>query len=331
MQQRRIGNTEITTSVIGLGTWAVGGDPLWGKGDDEQSIRAIREAVDSGVRWVDTAPVYGFGHSEEIVGKALKGCRDQVLISTKGGLAWDEDWGTYHTARLGLTVRRNLRADSLRRQVEQSLRRLQTDYIDLYYTHWQSIEPCLTPIAETMGALMELKKEGKIRMIGASNVTVEQLEEYRKYGPIDAIQEKYNLLFRGVEEALLPYCERHGITLQSYASLEQGLLTGKVDASFVAQEGSIRAKGIYWKPENLREVVEMFRQLEALPGKYGCSMGNLIIAWTAARSERINVLCGARKPGHARENAVAGGIHLDEWDIRLITDCADRLIRRVNK
>ncbi len=179
MRYRMVGQSGIETSVVAFGAWAVGGW-WWGGADDSESIDAIRKALDLGITFIDTAPVYGLGHSEEVVGKAIKGRRDEVVLATKCGLVWHTDRGSHFFDEAGRGVRRYLGAESIRYEVEQSLRRLQTDVIDLYQTHWQD---ATTPIEETMGALLELKREGKIRAIGVSNATVEEMDEYRKAGP----------------------------------------------------------------------------------------------------------------------------------------------------
>ncbi len=235
MRYRALGGSGIEASVVAFGAWAVGGW-WWGGADDSESIAAIREALDLGITLIDTAPAYGLGHSEEVVGTAIKGRRDEVVLATKCGLIWHADKGNHFFDESGKSVRRYLGAESIRYEVEQSLRRLQTDVIDLYQTHWQ--DPT-TPIEETMGALLELKREGKIRAIGVSNASVEQMDEYRKAGPLDADQEKYSMLVRNLDEGQLPYCEREGIAVLAYSPLAQGLLTGKVTADRTIPEGDL--------------------------------------------------------------------------------------------
>ncbi len=326
MKTIKIGKSGITTPAIGMGTWAIGGGTWWGENDDSVSIKAIDCALEQGITWIDTAPVYGFGHSEEVVGKALKGKREKVILSTKCALQWENEAGSFHFSRDGHAVYRDLSATGIRRDLENSLRRLQTDYIDVLYTHWQSVEPCPTPIQETMGELEKMKKEGKIRAIGASNVNASQIEEYLKYGQLDVIQEKYSMVDRKLEKILLPLCESHDISVQAYSPLEQGLLTGKIGMDYVVKPGEVRDNRKWWVPENRKLVLEMLAGWSDLCKKYESTLGNLVIAWTIARSENINVLCGARKMEQVSENVKAGNIVLEKADMQRMTDDADRII-----
>ncbi|MGB4019461.1 MAG: aldo/keto reductase, partial [Syntrophomonadaceae bacterium] len=184
MQQRNLGTSGLSASVVAIGTWAIGGW-RWGGTDEAESIRAIHAALDAGINFLDTAPAYGLGLSEEIVGKALKGKRDQAVIATKCGMVWHTDQGTYFLDQYNKPIHKYLGPESIRYEVELSLQRLQTDYIDLYQTHWQDIT---TPIEETMGELVRLKEEGKIRAIGVCNATVDEMERYRKLGAVDSDQ-----------------------------------------------------------------------------------------------------------------------------------------------
>ena len=224
MHYRELGSSGIKASVVGLGTFAIGGW-FWGGTDEKKSIEAIHASLDMGVNLIDTAPIYGFGKAEEIVGKALKGKRDKAVIATKCGLRWDTDKGEFNgyadekspsTTPAKYTIHRYLGPDSITYEVEQSLRRLGTDHIDLYQTHWQE---ATTPIEVTMEALQKLRQEGKIRAIGVSNVTVDQL---KRYGAVASAQEKFNLLDRGIEKkGLVDYCARAGIVILSYFTMEQ--------------------------------------------------------------------------------------------------------------
>lgn len=328
MQQREIGASGIKASALSLGTWAIGGGTWWGENDDSESIRTIHEALDRGINWIDTARVYGFGHSEAVVGRAIKGRRHQVILSTKCGLQWYDEGGEPHFVRDGRRVNRDLRPQAIRRDLEKSLKELGTDYIDVYYTHWQCREYGYTPIEETMGELMRMKQEGKIRAIGASNVEVKHLEEYRKYGELDVIQEKYSMLDRRAEKELLPYCERCGITLQTYSPIEQGLLAGKVPADYVPKPGETRENKFWWKPENISIANGMLAGWKDLTEKYGCSAANLVIAWTMMRSERFNVLCGARKLSQIEENARSAQVALSRQDYERMEADAGEAIRR---
>lgn len=326
MKTRKIGHSDLDAGVLSMGTWAIGGGTWWGENDDEMSVRTIHYALENDINWIDTAPVYGFGHSEEVVGKALKDRRESAILSTKCALQWEDKTGSYHFSRDGHDVYRDLSARGLRRDLENSLRRLQTDYIDVYYTHWQAAEPAMTPIEETMGALMQMKKEGKIRAIGASNVAVKHLEEYVKYGQLDVIQEKFSIVDRRVEAELLPFCEKYGISLQTYSPIERGLLTGKIGMDYVVKPGEVRDNQKWWRPENRKYVLEMLQKWTDLTQKYNCTLGNLVIAWTVARNERINVLCGARKLEQIAENVQAADIFLEKADLDRMTRDADEAV-----
>lgn len=318
MQYMKIGKTDIEVSKVSLGAWAIGGGSWWGTNDDEESIRTIRTAVEEGINFVDTAPVYGFGHSEEVVGKAIKPIRNQVILSTKCGLMFDRTEGSYYFERDGFNVYKNLTKQAIKDSVETSLQRLGTDYIDIMFTHWQALEDFPVPIEETMEALMTLKKEGKIRAIGGSNMSPWHIEEYIKYGDLEIIQEKYSILDRRIEKEILPTAEKHGITFQAYSPLEQGLLTGRMRKDYVPEAGSSRDGKKWYKPENLDKIVDGVDSWQVLADKYNCTLGNLAIAWVAAQSKNMNVLTGARKIEQIKDNAKAGDIILDAADIEFM-------------
>lgn len=315
MEMMQVGKSGIEVSRLGLGTWAIGGGSWWGDNDDAESIRTIHAALDLGINLVDTAPVYGMGHSEEVVGKAICDRRNRVILSTKCGLMFDRTEGSYYFSRDGKEVYKNLTKGAIIDSVEQSLRRLKTDYIDILFTHWQSVEPFIVPVEETMEALMLLKKQGKIRAIGGSNMSAWHIEEYIKYGELDIIQEKYNLMDTRVEEEVLPTALKHHITFQAYSPLEQGLLTGKIRKDFVPEPGSTRAGKKWYEPENLSKIVDGVDLWKVLCEKYNCTYGNLAMAWLAAQSPLINVLCGARKISQIEENVKAGDIQLLPEDV----------------
>lgn len=325
MRYQEIGKSGLKASVVSLGTWAIGGGSWWGENDDAQSIATIREAVDQGINLIDTAPVYGFGHSEEVVGKAVKGIRDKVLISTKCGLRWKDQVGSYYFSRDGREVYKNISARAIRDDVEDSLKRLKTDYIDIYFTHWQCVEPFIVPIEETMIELCKLKQEGKIRAIGASNVTVNHIEEYVRYGQLDIIQEKYSILDRRIEAELLPKAKEHKITFQAYSPLEQGILTGKIKRDYVPEEGSARQGKKWYRPDMLTQAVEMVEGWNELCEKYNCTPTNLAIAWIAAQGENINVLCGARKLEQLEDNVKGGDIILEVADVEMMRQAVESI------
>ena len=315
MKYMKIGKSDIEVSKIALGTWAIGGGSWWGDNDDMESIKTIHAALDLGINFVDTAPVYGMGHSEEVVGKAIADRRNKVILSTKCGLMFDRTEGSYYFSRDGKDVYKNLSKGAIIDSVEHSLRRLNTDYIDILYTHWQAVEPFLVPVEETMEALMTLKKQGKIRAIGGSNMSSWHIEEYIKYGELDIIQEKYSLIDKRVEKEILPCSTQHGVTFQAYSPLEQGLLTGKIRKDFVPEQGSSREGKKWYRPENLPKIVDGVDSWKNLCDKYNCTYGNLAIAWVAAQNPLVNVLCGARKVEQITDNAKAGDIILTPEDV----------------
>ena len=294
MIKRALGKSGIEASAIGLGTWAIGGGEWWGDSDDEKSIETIRKAVEAGVTLIDTAPCYGFGKSETVVGKALKGIRDKVILSTKCGLWWNDERGSFF-AQDGHNVNRCLEPDTIKREVEMSLKRLDTDYLDVYFTHWQSVPPYVTPISKTMECLMDLKRQGIIRCIGASNVKKEHIDEYLKYGELDVIQEKYSMLDRGLETRLIDSCLKNNLAFMAYSPLEQGLLTGKITMESVFDEKEKRSSIPWMKPVNRIKVINMLDSWSDLTKKYNCTTANLVVAWSMNQPGMSHILCGARK------------------------------------
>jgi methylglyoxal reductase len=325
MKTTKIGDIE--TSRVALGTWAIGGGHWWGDNDDQTSIDTIRKAVDVGINLIDTAPPYGFGHSEEVVGRATKDIRDKVHIATKCGLVWHTDEGAYFFEAEGRTVRRNLSAASIREQLEMSLKRLQTDYIDLYITHWQSVPEFPVPVEETMGALLELKKEGKIRAIGISNAGSAILEEYLKYGKVDLVQEKYSMISPQGKEQYGVLLEKNNVVFQPYASLETGLLTGKIKADYVPVPTSARDENPWFRKPNLIVALAMMEKWAPLTKKYDATYAQLAIAWEAAQNN-ISVLCGARTVPQVLDNAKGGEIDLAPEALKLIAETATEAVAK---
>ncbi len=321
MRYRTLGQSGIEASVVAFGAWAVGGW-FWGGADEQDSVDAIRAALDAGITLIDTAPAYGLGHSEEIVGRAIQGRRDQVVLATKCGLVWHTHKGTHFFDEFGKPMHRYLGPESVRYEVEQSLRRLQTDVIDLYQTHWQ--DPT-TPIEETMGTLLDLKREGKIRAIGVSNATVQQMDEYRMSGPLDSDQEKYSMLARGMESAQLPYCERNNIAMLAYSPLAQGLLTGKVPVDRVLAEGDMRAESQKFSVANRKKILTFLEEIRPVADAHNATLAQLVIAWTLAQPGLTHALVGARNPRQALENAAAGDIVLAETELATVAEALTRL------
>lgn len=327
MQNITIGKSGIEVPFLGMGTWAIGGGSWWGDNDDALSVNAIEAAVEQGIRWIDTAPIYGLYHSEQVVGEALRHIdRDKVVLSTKCGLEWRHETPVLHKVVDGTAVYRDLSAQSIIEDVEESLKRLGTDHLDVLYTHWQSPDLGLYPLEETVEAMMKLKEQGKIRAIGASNVTADIIRGYCKYGQLDVIQEKYSLLTRRVEKQLLPTCKELGVSIQAYSPLEQGLLTGKVTMETTYPEGSTRNTNPSFQPARRAQAIELLKKWGDLTEKYDCTLAQLVIAMTARMIPGLHVLCGTRTPEQVRDNAGALRIQLNgadavrmKWDVDAIS------------
>jgi len=302
--------------VVAHGTWAIGGW-MWGGTDVKKSVRSIQASLDAGVNFIDTAPAYGLGLSELIVGEAIGGRRDKVIVATKCGLVWHTAKGNFFVDQNGTRIHRYLGPESIRYEVEHSLRRLDTDYIDLYQTHWQD---STTPIEDTMGTLLDLKKEGKIRAIGVSNCTVEQVRQYRSVGRVDTAQEKYSMLHRGLEREYLPYCAQNHMAVLAYSPLANGLLTGKVDPERVFPEDDLRRNNPMFSRESRLRVREMFEHLAPVTRQYNFTDGQLAIAWTLAQPGITHALVGARDERQAAENAWAGSVLLAVADVKQVTE-----------
>jgi aryl-alcohol dehydrogenase-like predicted oxidoreductase len=317
---REIGASGIRASAVGLGTWAIGGW-MWGGTDETESIAAIRAAIDAGVTLIDTAPAYGLGRSEEIVGKAIVGRRDAVVLATKCGLVWHTDRGRHFFDQDGRPVHRYLGPESIRHEVDESLRRLGTDRIDLYITHWQ--DPT-TPVAETMAALEELKRAGKIRAIGASNVSAADIEAYVAAGRLDAIQEQFSMVHRDIEAELVPLCARHGASILSYSSLALGLLTGRIDPERVFEGDDLRIGDPRFSAANRANAVAFADEMRPIAEAHGASAAELVIAWTIRQPGIAFALCGARNRDQARDNARAGALDLGAGDLDRIDAGARR-------
>jgi methylglyoxal reductase len=328
MRYRPLGPSGIEASVIGFGAWVTGGGAWWGGVDDAESVRALQAALDAGITLIDTAPAYGFGHSEEVVGKAVRGRRDRVVIATKCGLWWQDGRGAPFLETDGRSVRRSLHPDTVRIEVEQSLRRLGTDRIDLYQVHWPAAPPETTPVADTAGCLRDLKRQGKIRAIGVCNVTLAEMKAYRAAGDIASDQFRYSMLWRPPEADILPYCRDQGLAALTYMSLEQGLLAGRVGMDRVFKPGEFRTNEA-WNPwfrlENRKRILDLLAGWKDLTAKYACPLARLVIAWTLAQPGVTHVLCGTRTAAQAAENAAGAGLALDPADLRRMRRDLDAL------
>jgi methylglyoxal reductase len=323
MLTRSLGQSGIHASSVAIGTWVMGGW-MWGGADESDSIRAIHAALDSGINLLDTAPIYGFGHSESVVGKAIKDRRDSVVIATKcsmvinapGGRSVGRSTaaGPSEFGHLEIKIYNN--PESIRNEVELSLKRLGTDYIDLYQTHWQEEE---TPIEDTMGALVRLKEEGKIRAIGVCNATAEEMDRYRSVGPLDSDQEQYSMIHRALEDKnQLAYCHENNVAVLAYSPLVLGLLTGKVGPERTFSQSDLRSTQKRFSQSNRQKIADLLEKFQPIADKHRCSIPQLVIAWTISQPGLTHALVGARTPEQAIENAGAGSITLDSEDLDLM-------------
>jgi aryl-alcohol dehydrogenase-like predicted oxidoreductase len=307
---------------------------MWGPQSEQDAVAAIQAAIDHGVNFIDTAPMYGMGRSEELVGRAIRGRRDQVVLATKCGLRWEGDEprrGAYHFSsdergvvdrtKARYHVYRYLGRESIREEIEASLRRLGVETIDLYQTHWQ--DPT-TPIQETMETLVRLQEEGKVRAIGVSNATVEQIMEYRRYGRVDSDQEQYSMLDRKLEASNLPYCRKHNIAFLAYSPLANGLLTGKITPDRQFAEGDLRKNNPRFSVDNRRKVLAFLAEISPVAEERGISVSQLVIAWTLSRPGVTHALVGARNVEQALNNAAAGDVVLTEEELSRINQALDR-------
>ena len=323
MRFRTLGWTGEKLSVIGLGTWAMGGADWsygWGPQNDQDSINTIRKALDLGINWIDTAPVYGLGHSEEVVGRAIKGLRDRVFLATKCGLVWDSM----------KNITGNLTAESIRKEVEESLRRLQTDYIDLYQIHWPNPEEQITEAWETM---VKLKEEGKIRYLGVSNFSVAQMQRVWKIHKIASLQPPYHMFDRHIEDEILPYCASNNIGVIVYSPLASGLLTGKYDRTRIANlhESDWRRRSPLFSEPQLSVNLKAIDRLKKIAQDSGITIAQLAIAWTIRRQEVTAAIVGARTPSQIEETVKSADIELTEDILNRIELVLKERLRELGK
>lgn len=306
MQYRKLGKSGPEISVIGFGSWAAGGD--WGGQDDQSTTEAVRAALDAGVTFFDTAPVYGKGRSEEVIGKALGSDRGNIVLATKCGRVWDK----------GMKVTNNGSYASILREVEDSLRRLGTDYIDLYQMHWPDPN---TPAEETMRAMDKLVQDGKIRYVGVSNYDVSLLEKSLTVRHIDSLQPPYSILRPAVEKEILPYCLEKGIGVVSYSALTSGLLSGKYtyDTTFAENDWRSRNKA---HTVDLKSNVDRAERLKVIASRFGITLPQLAVAYILMHPAITSAIVGVRKPDHLHGVLPAVDVRLDEATLTEIRQIA---------
>lgn len=309
MRYKKLERAGVKISSLAAGSWAIGGEG-WGEVNTEDSIAAIHMMFDLGVNIIDTAPAYGSGHSEEVVGRALKGYRDKVYVSTKFGLDPEEDWsenGTY---------------DFVRKECENSLRRLDVDCIDFYFMHWPDPK---TPVSETMRALDILKRQGKIRYTGVSNFSKEQISEAEQYGKIDVIQPPYSMVNRSAEE-LMKWAKEQGMDSFTYGSLGAGILTGAIRSLPEFGEEDYRKEfyDFYSEPK-FSKVMELLKTLDAIAQEHVRPVAQVAVNWSTQKDYVGTALCGVRRPAEAEENCSAFDWQLSEEEMKRIDDELTRL------
>jgi len=313
MQTRKLGLSDLYLTTIGLGTWAMGGGDWkfgWGPQDDTNSLNAIHAALDQGINWIDTAAIYGHGHAEEVVGKGIKGIRNEVIIATKCGRIWEGD---------SREIGKSLRANSIRREVEASLKRLAIEVIDLYQIHWPEPDE---EIEEGWGTVAELVKEGKIRYGGVSNFSLEQLKRAQAIHPITSLQPPYSMLRREIEEEIMTYCGTNQIGIIAYSPMQAGLLTGKFTKERAAglPESDWRSRHPFYMEPQLSVNLGTIDQLRKIANEKKISLSQLSLAWVLRNKEVTSAIVGARSPQQIEETAKAGDMSMTKTEVEAIEE-----------
>lgn len=312
MQTRQLGNSDLNITSIGIGAWAMGGNGWaygWGPQADDQSVAAIHAALDAGVNWIDTAAIYGLGHSEEVVGRAIAGRTNRPYVFTKCSLVWNEQREIGHS----------LKAASVRRELEASLRRLKVDVIDLYQIHWPDPEP---EIEEGWQTLAGLRKEGKIRHIGVSNFNVDQMKRVEKIAPITSLQPNYSLLTRDIEKDILPYCRERGVGVIVHSPMKAGLLSGAMTRERIATlpADDFRPKTVNFKEPLLTRNLGLVEVLRGIGDRHGHTPGEVAIAWILREPAVTAAIAGMRSAEQARQIVRVADFRLSASEIREIED-----------
>jgi aryl-alcohol dehydrogenase-like predicted oxidoreductase len=327
MEYRTLGSSDVKVSVVTFGAWAIG-SWMWGPQNEADAVAAIETSIAEGATSIDTAPVYGFGYSEELIGKVLAGSkRDKVQLLTKYCIRWDKQDGEFYfeskdNAGRPVKLYLNARKKDILEECEGSLRRLRTDHIDLYQCHWRDHT---TPVAETMEAMDKLLKDGKIRAAGVSNFTAEETQEAAKTVPLASYQGPYSMVKRDLEKDILPLCRRRGMAVLAYSPLQRGLLTGKFTEATRFAEGDNRPSGPYFKAENIKTVNAMLAELRPIASAHKATVAQVVINWTIHRPGITVALVGARNARQARENAAAAAFTLSDEETARINELVDGL------
>ncbi|WP_406824905.1 aldo/keto reductase [Pedobacter sp. KACC 23697] len=320
MEYRKIGNSDLSLSVITFGAWAAGGW-MWGSTDRNDAINAIKASYDLGVTSIDTAPIYGQGDSEEIVGDAIKSIsRDKLQLVTKFGMRWDLDKGDFgfkskNNDGKEIDIYKYAGKESVIYECEQSLKRLGTDYIDLYQIHWPD---STTPISETFEAVSRLIEQGKVRYAGVCNYDAAQLKEAGQTLEIISNQIPFSMVNRGVEKETVPYCIENNKAVLAYSPMERGLLTGKMTADYQFEEGDHRQGNKFFSPESIEKTNAFLAKIKPLADEKNATLSQLVLRWTVERPGITIALVGARNEKQAVQNAGAMNVKLNAEEIQFI-------------
>ncbi|MEO9483375.1 MAG: aldo/keto reductase [Ekhidna sp.] len=324
MDKVQLGKSGLSISPIVFGAWAIGGQ-AWGGNDDQDAMKAMKKSHDLGVTSIDTAPVYGFGHSESLVGKAIKELgRENVEILTKFGFNWKTEKGEYQfpTSDGGKTYAYAGR-DGIMQEVEDSLRRLGTDYIDLYQIHRPD---ATTPIEETMEVLRELQQQGKIRAIGMSNHTVEMMKRADQIVELTSTQSPYSMVYRKIEKDIVPYCLEDNVGILAYSPLQRGLLTGKITSDYEFRGDDHRPNTKWFKEPNRTRTNNFLQKIKPIADAHNIPLAQLVISWTIQRPGITAALVGARNAEQASENAKSMNVSLSAEEVATINAELEKVV-----
>lgn len=328
MELRKLGDSDVEVTPIAFGAWAIGGW-MWGGAEVQDALRAIRASYQAGITTIDTAPVYGFGRSEELVGRAMEGiARDKYQILTKYGMNWKTQEGQYYFDSVdneghAIKVYKYSARKAVLAECEDSLRRLKTDYIDLLQIHWPD---ATTPISETMEAVATLIEQGKVRAAGVCNYSAVQVEEALKTLRLVSNQVPYSLVHRGIEKDVVPQALAKGMSIVPYSPLQRGLLTGKIKPGHQFNDGDTRQGHRYYQPENVRRINDMLDNLKPLAAKHDATLTQLVINWTTRQPAMDCVLVGARNEAQVLDNVKALSFTLTDAELSQIRTEAERLV-----
>ena len=322
MKTRKLGYSELHLTTIGLGTWAMGGGDWkfgWGPQDDMASVKAIHAALDLGINWLDTAAIYGHGHAEEVVGRAIKGIRNEVVVATKCGRVWEGD---------SREIGKSLRPDSIKREVEASLKRLNIETIDLYQIHWPEPDE---EIEEGWPAMAQLVKEGKVRYVGVSNFSLEQLKRAQAIHPITSLQPPYSMLRPEIQEEIMAYCGTNQIGIIAYSPMQAGLLTGKFTKERAAglPDSDWRSQHPFFMEPQLSVNLQAIEQLKEIANKKNITLSQLSLAWVLRNKGVTAAIVGARSPEQIAETARAGDMSLSKEELKNIEQILSWRIRNL--